>query len=687
MKEVSQLIKLEEFHHNFIQDIFATADSRALGYKKAFFENVCDELIATGELPEDVHDAYYQYLKGRFPMEVSGFSYDEEREILYVITSTFFQDDRQIETISSKTIEQMLKRARNFISKSTDTFYLELEETSNEFEMAHFIYDKCYQNKISRIKVILISDGRISRAYKPLILDPLKKIPIDTLVVDIEYLFGNFNAQNADSAFSVDINLPALIVPTGTEKYISYLSYLSGEQIFDIYEEFGKRLLEQNVRTFLQFRGGVNKGIRNTINGAPEMFFAYNNGITATASAVDLNDKNEIIKIHNLQIVNGGQTTSSIYAAKKTHKADISNVSVQIKLSVINDLDKHSDFVSRVAEYANTQNKVNKSDFFSNSPFHKEFKTYSKSTWVPTNTQERHKWFYERVRGEYLNEQAYETKTEKDKFELMFPRSKKIEKTFLAKSEMAWLQKPHIVSQGAQNSFISFADYINDKIEKDNLSITEKYYKDAVSRIIIFQNLEKLVSASDWYDGGFRANIVAYTISYFSYAVSKTKKYFNFEKVWETQSIPQDLYKEFESLTEEIFSFIVPPPKGHGNPAQWSKKEACWKRIQENQLNFNIPSHYLLDNTDQQIIKKEEKILKKQDNSIEIEKFIISVDFTEWIKLFNYFSEESNLRSIGITKLGILKSMAHGKIPYPSEAQCKSLYEIYQVAKKEGLIL
>lgn len=48
----------------------------------------------------------------------------------------------------------------------------------------------------------------------------------------------------------------------------------------DLYEKYGDRLLEQNVRCFLQARGKVNKGMRSTILNDPEMFFAYNNGIT-----------------------------------------------------------------------------------------------------------------------------------------------------------------------------------------------------------------------------------------------------------------------------------------------------------------------------------------------------------------------------------------------------------------------
>ena len=40
-----------------------------------------------------------------------------------------------------------------------------------------------------------------------------------------------------------------------------------------------------------------------------------------------------------------------------------------------------------------------------------------------------------------------------------------------------------------------------------------------------------LISDAEWYDGGFRAQTVAYTISYLSYIVKKTDKYLNFYKI------------------------------------------------------------------------------------------------------------------------------------------------------------
>lgn len=681
------MISITDFHYEFEQNIFANANSKYFGYNHSFFESVCDELIATGELPENIEYAYLKKTVGKHTLETNGYSYDDEREILYLISSEFFQTENKIESLTSKKIEQKIRMARNYTVKALERFYSELEPTSSEYEMSKSIYEKYKEGKINKIKILLISDGRASKSYLARNIDSVYDIPIDTAIIDIEYLYANFMAQNADSSFSINVKLPYLKVPTTADKYSAYLIYITGEQIYNIYEEYGKRILEQNVRTFLQFKGGVNKGLKNTISKNPDMFFAYNNGITATASEVHLNDKNEIIKIDNFQIVNGGQTTSAIYAAKKNNKIDISKILIQMKLSVINNTNMHSNFVSKVAEYANTQNKINNSDFFSNSPFHKEFKNYSNSTWAPSLTENRHKWFYERVRGEYMNEQAYKTKSEKKKFEIMHPRSKKFDKTFLAKSEVAWLQMPHKVSQGAQKSFITFADYVNEMLTKDELFVTEEYYKEAVSRIILFKFLEQLISNSKWFNGGFRSNIVAYSISYFSYTVALSGKKFSFKKIWNEQKIPEDLNNEFQKLCEEIFNFILDTPKNHGNPSQWSKKVGCWEELKKRKLNFNVPDYYFLSKDEESKRKVEEKKMKKVDQSIEIQKIIFELDFSIWVKLFEYFSDYGNRKSIDLKSYEILESMVKGRIVSPSEKQSKYLYSLYNIARTEGLDL
>lgn len=99
------------------------------------------------------------------------------------------------------------------------------------------------------------------------------------------------------------------------------------------------------------------------------MFLAFNNGIAATADHILLDKTGRFIKqISNLQIVNGGQTTASIYNTARKDKADISQIYVQVKLSVIKDSEQYANIVSRISQYANTQNKVNDADFTANNP-------------------------------------------------------------------------------------------------------------------------------------------------------------------------------------------------------------------------------------------------------------------------------------------------------------------------------
>ena len=102
------------------------------------------------------------------------------------------------------------------------------------------------------------------------------------------------------------------------------------------------------------------------------MFFAYNNGIAATATEVDTEQTPEglvITRIKDLQIVNGGQTTASIanavLTARKNEFIDLERIKVPMKISVL-DHDMSEKIIPKISEYSNSQNKVDASDFFSN---------------------------------------------------------------------------------------------------------------------------------------------------------------------------------------------------------------------------------------------------------------------------------------------------------------------------------
>ncbi len=600
------MVSLEEFHQNLVQTILSDTQSRGLTKSKSFFENVCKELVEIAELTRNYTEAEYT----KRGMEVYGYDYDDEREILALITQVFFQEE-SIQTLNLEEIETKFKRLKTFLTKCAQLLHKEMEEGYEHYSMAYAIYQFLEQGKINKIRLLLISDGKATRNLKEIPNEYFKDIEIEHRVIDIEYLYKTYASQNASGDFEVELKIPALKVDSFKD-YESYLAVMDANTLVGIYDKYGQRLLERNIRTFLQFRGNVNKGLRNTIESVPHKFFAYNNGITAVASGVEIDMQGNITKIQNFQIVNGGQTASAIYASYKNAKSDISSVYVQMKLSVvINEKDQDS-FVVKVAEYANTQNKVNKSDFFSNSPFHKEFKDYSRRVWAPAigGSQRRTHWFYERVRGEYLNEQAYLTQAQKNKFQLENPKNQVIDKTFLAKSEMAWLQKPHIVSKGAQDGFSEFAKEITSRLEKDALHITEMYFKEAVAKIIIFKALEKLVSNAGWYDGGYRAQIVAYALSYLSYYLTKTNQHLNFLLIWENQCVNDNLLEVLNVIAQNIYKSIINPPEGNANVGQWCKKELCWKSIKNKEINFIISDDLLINTDDKRSILRDSKKLQ-----------------------------------------------------------------------------
>lgn len=675
-------ISLEDFHQDFIQTVYAEAESRSLLRAVAFYEIFSERLNDFGDLTEYYNIAEYN----KNQIKICGYDYDEERQIFTILGYKFYQTE-VLQSITLAEIESSFKGMELYLSKCNDSdFIQQLEETQAAFTMSHNIYSKLSSNEIIKFRFLLLTDGR---ATKNLTTIPSKKIldyPVEYSVVDLNYLYQQFKSLNTGGDYDTPVNIKCLRV-NFNDKYQSFLTVINGKDLVDIYDKFGQKLFEQNVRTFLQFKGAVNRGLKNTLQNEPDMFFAYNNGITATATQVDFDseDSNLITNIKNLQIVNGGQTTSSIYAASKINKIDVSQVFVQIKLSVVKDQQKVYEFVSNVSEYANTQNKVSISDFYSNSMLHKEFKQYSQRIFVPQigGAQTRNHWFYERVRGEYLNEQAYLTSSQKNLFKLQYPKSQFFDKNFLAKVQVAWLCKPDIVSKGAQDSAKYFKKVIDETLEKSSVAITEVYFKDAVSKVILFKHIEKLVSDSEWYRQAYRSQTVAYTLSYLSYFLNKTKTYFNFAKIWNEQCINEDLSELLLKISENIYDYIIKPRKDAGNPAQWTKREQCWLEIQKLIINVVLPTEYLISKNEKYDLVKESKDLKKLDKDIDIQIFIVNQSKSFWTSLFTYFSN-NELINITAEDIKILQVHTRNYTVVPTKKVYLTLYKLYLIATKDG---
>ena len=164
-------------------------------------------------------------------------------------------------------------------------------------------------------------------------------------------------------------------VPEENNIYDCYVGVMPGQLLAQIYKDEGQELIQKNVRSYLQATGKVNKGIKVSLAKEPEMFMAYNNGISTIADSIETDDKKAtdqvvcIKEITGWQIVNGGQTTASIYNALH-NRLPLDHVNVQVKLSVIKATEKADKIAANISKYANSQNKINMSDFNANDEYH-----------------------------------------------------------------------------------------------------------------------------------------------------------------------------------------------------------------------------------------------------------------------------------------------------------------------------
>ncbi|MGL5780106.1 AIPR family protein [Cetobacterium sp.] len=678
------MITIEDYYESFMQKILSLSGATDQRTTTTFFDIVCESLAESGDISPDFTVSNYQ----KVGMEISGWDYDPTREILSLFVCEQFVTET-IETLTKSTVETKLKRVQTFYQKSLEKLYEDLEETSEAGKLSFLIFDLFNKNQIKKVKLVLLTNGKLTKNLNQ--LEPIKdnNLLIEKYIVDIDYLYKTELSNYIDQDIDIDVNIPCLIVDNA-EEYNSYLAVIDGETICNIYGKLGQKVLSENVRTFLQFKGGVNKGIRNTIENKQEYFFAYNNGITATATDVELNkDKTKITKIKNLQIVNGGQTTSSIYRSKLDLKKDVSSIYVQMKLSIIKNLEKYPEFVQNISRYANTQNKVNESDFFSNHEFHKDFSLHSKRVWAPIKTGGTKKtlWFYERVRGEYLNESKnVGTLAKKRAFEIDNPKKQVIDKVFLAKSENLWNLNPVDVCKGAQYSFKKFAEDTVKIYEKNNDFITETYFKNAIARAIIFKRLERLISDSEWYDGGYRAQTVAYTIAYLSKYLSDNQLKFNFQLIWEMQSLDDFLDDFFRKLSYQIYRLIMKPDLGYTNIGEWCKKNACWDIIKNSNLNINLKKVYLVSKEeDKEIIKRDKKVGKENKN-IDYLVAIFEIENDIWLKIYEHHKKYNEITERDIKLLEKAATKTEEDFWVPSNKDSRTLYTLYKNAKAEGIL-
>ena len=482
--------------------------------------------------------------------------------------------------------------------------------------------------------------------------------------------------------------LPILEISGDSSDFATYLAAVPGTLVADLYAQFGSRLLEGNVRSFLSGRGKVNKGIKTTILTEPEMFMAYNNGITATATGlVRSSDGLRATSLIDLQIVNGGQTTASLfYVRRENGKTSIlSDVFVPMKLVVV-DPGKAVELVPKISRFANSQNRVSEADFFSNSPFHIRLEELSRRQLVPARpgVSYQTKWYYERTRGQYLNERNKLATVDANKFVATHPRGQVFTKTDVAKYAVSWDQKPHVVSAGAQKNFVAFAESVAKIWETSDDEINGQYFRDLVAKAIMYEEIRRSVAKADWYEKGYLANIVTYTMAKLAHEIGRQApgKHFNFAAIWHEQSLSDVMLTTALGVAKLVSDSLTSPTRRVANVTEWAKSQACWEVVRS--MPSQLPAGFVSELVDSSVrleAQNNSKATQKIDNGIDIQKQVFSTTKEEWESLRAFAVAN---RVAGPTDIGILDVVTGRKSGFPSERQSARLIATLEKARAKG---
>lgn len=576
----------------YVNDTIGRVFEKELSDIEQFKEDLDDQLMMADSPKDQLTEMIIGYIQGvgdvnqvnicsyraknGVAIDAWGFNGDEDMTTIDLFL-TLYIDPADSNKISLGELDRHFNWLQRFYDQSlSGSIFPKIEENRSDlFQVASLI------NKtpnIDRIRLFILTNAIMPSNYDK------SNIELDTgtncefyvwdakRVMQQDHIISGRNPIVVDFEGDYNCTLPCIKMPDVSDSVSCYLCIIPGMVLSQVYHKYHQQILEMNVRTFLQFKGASNKGIRDTLIGhkatpaekrkgicdadpEPDMFFAYNNGISATASEVKLNEEGTAItRIKSWQIVNGGQTTAAISAVLGMKDIDISQLAqvyVAMKISVIKNKENLPDIVPKISRYANTQSAVKKSDFNINEEFLVELEQRSREEWVLNSSGNPvSKWFFERTRGQYLDKakrQSNGSKTERE-FYAEYPNNQMFDKTTLSKFMIAWDQNPASVCKGGENNYGIFFE----RMKQAGIRFDKIRYHRTIAKVILFKAIDAYYGKDGIALPGYKSNMVAYTVSLLSYVSNKA---LDLDTIWREQCvITPAVYNE---MTIDLYSIYA----------------------------------------------------------------------------------------------------------------------------------
>jgi len=694
---------LLEYRDYYINEIKASALNENKHNIEAFIEDVKDIMINDYGMLSELDDCFFQWLSGNKAyrsMKIDAAYLELSTNTVNLLIADF--NENAIENINNEFINKNSQYMLNFFENVLKGYFNGSEESAPYTELSVNIRRNLPY--INKLHLFIASTNKISDRVKTielpnLILDD-KSYRVELDIIDFTKIY-NARAEGFEKE-PIEINvsdfgergIQCIKAEIEDENYEAYLAVIPGKFLADIYDKYGARLLESNVRSFLNVKGAVNKGIRGTILNERNKFFTYNNGISTTAKSIECKYipglGNCIVKFNDLQIINGGQTTASLASARIKDGAALDHIYVQMKLTLVKNDDP--DFVRNISKYSNSQNKVTSADLNSNHPFYTRMEEFSRKIYAPPSPFKTYQelWFFERARGQYEQPMMKMTKSKREDYQRVRPKDKKFTKTDLAKYLNSADMKPYYVSWGSEVNATKFQEDMEKLWEKDNSNYNETFYKDLIAKAIMYKAIDKIIAQLQWYkeNKAYKPQLVTYTFSKFVYCAKELGKIIDYKNIWDKQNIPEQFIIDIENIAKQVFDTINDPYRTQMNISTYCKQKACWDNLVSKKYNLSEEvEELLIDPNDKKIENIRAKKEQRFNTSISLEVEIYNKGVSYWLDLKEKGEKQGILNGFEISLLDFACKYCRGITMNISPKQSKAIWDIREKLGEHGVII
>lgn len=583
-------MSIEEFHRGIRSEIQAIVAERILSDDGTFpseelvYAELAMEQVANANICDSPTICHWTGSIGNARLRITGYALSADETCLDLFVTRYFGTD-EIENLRDSEAASTAKEGIKFLFESASGRLASRMEASGEiYDLVLFIKERW--SSLEQLRVFVVTDGQTKhKRFAPREVQG-KIVSIEAM--DIERLYRHTTGKPRDEvsiSFEQTLGrpLPCIHVPDPDADYEYALTAIPGEVIRELYLRYNSRLLEANVRTFLGYRSRVNSGIAETLLKEPEHFMAFNNGLVIVCDSAELSRCEDgglgFSLIKGLQIVNGGQTTSSIFFASRDRKEiDLSHVMVPAKVIILkgDDDDARERLISSISKFANSQNAVKTSDLSANRPFHVQLEKLSEEIWCADGAS---RWFYERAAGAYQVRLLRErTDAKRREFQKIVPTKHKLSKNDVAKFHEAWRGKPSQVALAGEKNFAAFMAALDETPDLVPNPLTPEWYRALIAKVIIFRAIEGMIKkkeAKETFRQGW-VNIATYTVAVLA---QKMPDQIDFELVWQQQGVSENFSKllwEWARVVNATFDRIAPGRQF----SEVAKRADTWKAVQ-----------------------------------------------------------------------------------------------------------